>query len=125
MIKDVINNLGFVEDVNKTKLNEALKNNVRIKELGIDLYSSNPLLPSATETFMLLLRTFEKGIIVSNDGDRIVFRKNDRYKTHIANVLHSEIKECYVKHIVGCGDNCFYFVLNIKDVYYRIGVCGW
>lgn len=123
MVVDSMEKLGFVEDVGKLKLNEVLKNNVRIKELGVDLYSSNPLLSQETNRFMLLLRTFEKGIIVSNDCDRLVFKKNDRYKTHIMNVLHSEIKECYVKPVIDCG-NCYYFVLNINDTYYRVGICS-
>lgn len=110
--------LGLTKDENNTKLNEIFRDNAKLKEIHIDVYSSNPLVSSSTP-FMLLLRTIEKKILVKNSGTRLVLRKNVSYcDTYFMNVLFSEITECYYK-IVGDYSE---FILNIQNTYYRITV---
>ena len=110
--------LGFVEDKNNAKLNEAFKDNTKLKEVHIDVYPTNPLITSSIP-YMLLLRTIEKKILVKNSGVRLVFKKNiDGYDTYFINVLLSDIKECYYNVSNGFTE----FILNIQNIYYRITV---
>ena len=107
---------GLTKDENNLKLKEVLKDNVRLKEIHIDTYPENPLVASPT-SFMLLLRTIEKRVIVVNDGDRLILKKVvDKFETHFINILFSKITECYYKSFNGC----FEFILNIQNIYYRI-----
>ena len=110
--------LGFTKDENNMKLNEVFKDNIKLKEIHIDVYSANPLVSSLTP-HMLLLRTIEKKMLVKNSGTRLVLKKVvDSFDTYFMNILFSEIKECYYK-----GSNGFFeFVLNIQNIYYRITV---
>ena len=110
--------LGFTKDENNMKLNEVFKDNVKLKEVHIDIHPTNPLVSSSTP-FMLLLRPIEKKMLVKNSGTRLVLKKNvDNYDTHFMNVVLSEIKECYCKSIDGYSE----FILNIQNIYYRITV---
>lgn len=109
---------GFTKNEDKSKLKEVFRNNIRLKEIHIDTYPENPLV-SSSKPFMLLLRTIEKKMIVSNDGERLILRKNvDKFEVHFMSVLFSEITECYYKEFNGC----FEFVLNIQNTYYRITI---
>lgn len=107
---------GFVRDENCLQLKEVLKDNTYFKEVHIDIYPENPLIHSTT--FMLLLRTSEKNTVISNDGDRVIFKKNDINKTHFMNVLFSKITECFFKTC----ENYFEIILNIQNTHYRITV---
>lgn len=110
--------LGFVKDEKNTKLNEIFKDNIKLKEIHIDVYPTNPLISSPIP-YMLLLRTIEKKMLVKNSGTRLVLKKNvDNYDTHFMNVVLSEIKECYYKSIDGYSE----FILNIQNIYYRITI---
>lgn len=110
--------LGFTKDEKNTKLNEIFKDNAKLKEVHIDVYSTNPLVSSSTP-FMLLLRTIEKKTLVKNSGTRLVLRKNMNYcDSYFMNVVLSEIIECYYKSIDGYSE----FILNIQNIYYRITV---
>jgi hypothetical protein len=93
-----------------------LKDNIKLKEIHIDVYPENPLIASS-EPFMLLLRTIEKNIVVSNNWNRLILKKNDdKFENYFMNVLFSEIKECHYKKI----NDYFEFILNIQNIYYRI-----
>ena len=108
---------GFIKDENNFQLKEIFKNNFRLKEVYIDIYTENPLV-SSSQPFMLLLRTIEKNTIVSNDEERLVLTRDDRYDTYFMNVLFSEIKECYYKDTYASSE----FILNIQYIWYRINV---
>lgn len=108
--------ISFVKDENNSQLKKVFENNVNLKELHVDVFPDNPLFPS--ETFMLLLRTSEKNAFVTVGDDRIIFKRNDKYKSYFMNVLLSEISECYYKNL----ENYFEFVLNIRNIYYRITI---
>lgn len=108
--------ISFVKDENNLQLKKMLENNVNLKELHVDIYPDNPLSPSAT--FMLLFRTSEKNATVSIENDRIIFMRNDKYKSYFMNLLFSEISECYYKDL----ESYFEFVLNIRNIYYRITI---
>ena len=107
---------GFIKDENNSQLKEAFKNNLKLKEVHIDIYPDNPMLSSTN--FMLLLRTSENNAITANDGDRLIIKKNDRYETYIMNVLFSKITECFFK----VSDSCSEFILNVQNIFYRISV---
>ena len=111
--------LGFQKDEgNNLKLNEVFKDNIKLKEIHIDIYPTNPLVSSPIP-YMLLSRTIEKKMLVKNSGTRLVLKKNiDGYDTYFMNVLLSEIKECY--HSISNGFS--EFILNIQNIYYRITV---
>lgn len=106
---------GLTKDENNLKFKEVFKDKVELKEVHIDVYPDNPLVTSS-EPFMLLLRTIEKRAIVSNDGNRLILKRADEYETYFINVLFSKIVECYYKTY----NNCFEFIINIQNIYYRI-----
>ena len=108
---------GLTKDENNFQLKEILKNNLKLKEIHIDIYQENPL-TSSSAPFMLLLRTVERNAMVSNDEDRLVLVRNDGYETYFMNVLFSEIVECYYKISDGFSE----FILNIQNIWYRITV---
>lgn len=112
----ILTKFGFVNDEDCLCLKEFFKNNLKFKEIHIDIYPDNPL--KSSTFFMLLLRTSEKNAIISNDGNRLILKKSDRYETHFMNVLFSEVIECFHKVF----DSCSEFILNIQNVYYRITV---
>lgn len=107
---------GFVKDESNLQLKEVLKDNAKLKEIHIDTYPENPL--DSSTPFTLLLRTSEKNATVSDDGNRIIFKRNDKYKTHFMNVPFSKITECFFKFSDGISE----FILNIQNIYYRITV---
>lgn len=118
MAEKILTKLGFVKDEQNTKLNEIFKDNIKLKEIHIDIHPTNPL-TSSPIPYMLSLRTIEKKMLVKNSGNRLVFKKNiDGYDTYFMNVLLSEIKECYYKD----SDGLFEFILNIQNIYYKITV---
>ena len=106
---------GLIKDENNFQLKEVFENNLKLKEIHIDIYPENPLV-SSTAPFMLLLRTIEENVNVSNDEDRLVLSRNDRYGTYFMNVLFSEIAECYYKDTYDSSE----FILNIQNIWYRI-----
>ena len=110
---------GFVKDENNSKLKEVLKDNEKLKEVHIDIYSENPLISSVP--FMLLLRTSEKDAMVSNDGDRVILKKNDGYETHFMNVLFSKMSESFINISDGYSES----IVKIQNIYYRITVLNW
>lgn len=107
---------GFVEDKDCLLLKEVLNDNTSLKEVCIDIYSEDPF--SSSIYHMLLLRTKEKNISISNEDGRLILKKNDNYETHIINVLSSKIKECFSKICDGYSE----FILNIQNVYYKISI---
>lgn len=108
---------GLVRDEDNFQLKEIFKNNFQLKEVHIGMYLENPLVSSSTP-FMLLLRTIEKNVTVSNDEERLVLIRDDGYGTYFMNVLFSEIKECYYKDTYVSSE----FILNIQNIWYRITV---
>lgn len=111
------NLMQLIKDENNSQLREVLKNEIKLKEIHISVYSESPLI-SSTKPFMLLLSTIEKNAVASSDNDRIVLTKNDGYKTKFVNVLFSEIAECYYQTLC----NRFELVLNIQNIWYRATV---
>ena len=106
---------GLIKDENNFQLKEVLKNNLKLKEIHIDIYPENPLV-SSTKSFMLMLRTIEKNVAVLNDENRLILARNDGHETYFMNVLFSEIKECYCKDTYDSSE----FILNIQNIWYRI-----
>lgn len=107
---------GFIKDENNLRLKEVLKDNVKLKEVYIDIYPENPLISPIS--FMLLLRTIEKDVTIYNDNNRLILKKCDKNKTHIVNILFSKITECFFK----ITDSHSEFILNIQNIYYKITV---
>lgn len=114
--EDILAKFGLVKDENNFQLKEVFKNNSRLKEIHIDIYPENPLV-SSSSPFMLLSRTIEKNVMISNDEDRLILMRNDKFGTYFMNVLFSEIKGCYKDTY-----HSYEFVLNIQNIWYRITV---
>ena len=108
---------GLIKDENNFQLKEVLKNNLKLREIHIDIYLENPLV-SSSAPFMLLSRIIEKNALVSNDEDRLILMRDDGYDTYFVNVLFSKIAECYYK----TSQDFFEFILNIQNIWYRITV---
>lgn len=117
--EETLMKLGFIKDGDdKLELNKVFKDNVKLKEIHIDIYPTNPIVSSSTP-YMLLLRTIEKKMLVKNNGNRLVLKKRiSDYDTYFMNILFSEIKECYYKDF----DGFFEFILSIQNIYYKITV---
>lgn len=109
--------MTFIKDENNLRLKEIFKDNIKLKDIHIDVHSKNPLVTSS-EPFMLLLRTIEKNIIVENNGDRLVLKKNDGRGTYVMSVLFSKITECHYISFKNHSE----FILNIQNIYYKITV---
>lgn len=117
---DVVKNLlecGYYEDKDNFHLKHILKDNIKLKELHVDIYSENPASVPPTMV-MLLLRTFEKSVLVSNNDDRLILKKNDKDKTYIMNILFSKIKWCSYK----VGETFSEFIFNIQNTYYKLTI---
>lgn len=107
---------GFVRKNINMYLNKT-ENDIKLKEIHIEMYPENPF--NSSNCFMLMLRTSEKNAIVSTEDDRIILKKNDAHKTHIANVLTSKVIDCYHKKYRGLYDE---FILNIQNIWYKITI---
>ena len=107
---------GFVEDKNCLQLKDVFQNNLKHKEVYVDIYLSNPIVYS--DDFMLLLRTHEKDVLSLNDDNRLILRKCDKYKTHIMNILFSGVSEFYIKDF----DTYKEIILNVQNIYYKITI---
>lgn len=114
--KKTLIKFGFIKDEENLRFKEVFKDGVKLKEVHIDIYSESPLVTSTS--FMLLLRTIEKNIMVSNNETRIILNRNDTYKTQFMNVLLSKMTDCFYK-ITECGSE---FIINIQNIHYRIAV---
>ena len=67
---------------------------------------------------VFLLRTSEKNAVTSNDGNRLILKKDDKHETHFMNVLFSKIAECFCK----VSDSYSEFIVNVHNTYYKITV---
>lgn len=108
----------LTRDSNNVKFKEFFKDGSKLKEVHIDTYFENPLTTNSLP-FMLLLRLIEKRIIVSNNGHRLILKKNiDKYDTYFTSILFSEITECYY------NKNKVYteFIFKVQNIYYRVTV---
>ncbi len=108
---------GFIKDENNLQLIKVLSNNARLKELYIDIYSSNPLVKTLHP--MLLLRTFVKNANISNDGMNLIIKQSDKYGTHIINILFNSVNESYFKKNF---ENSFDFILKCQNIYYKLSI---
>lgn len=109
---------GYCRDENNLQLKTVLRNNVKLKELCVDIYPENPSVSTHPALFMLLLRTFEKNAHVSNDNNRLILKRNDKNRTHIMNILFSKIKWCFFK----LSESYSEFVFNVQNTYYKLVV---
>lgn len=117
IIEETLMKFGLTKDEDNFQLKEVFKNNLKLKEIHIDIYQENPLI-SSPAPFMLLLRTIEKNATISNVDGRLVLMRNDGFGTYFMNILFSEIEECYYKDVHGSSE----FILNIQNIYYKITV---
>ena len=84
--------MAFVKDENNSMLKEVFENNMKLKEVHMELYPANPYDNLSMIPFMLLSRTVEKNVTVVNYDDRFMFRKNDMCGTYFMNILFSKIE---------------------------------
>lgn len=107
---------GFIMDENNSQLKKIFQNNLKLKEVHIDVYPDNPMVSSAN--FALLLRTNDDNVDILNDGDRLVLKSRDKYKTHIMNISISSITECYIKSVETYRE----LILKVQNIYYKITI---
>ena len=107
--------LGFILDENNVQLKKVFENHTTFKRVYIDIYPENPLNPQTS--FMLLLRTSAKNPTILNDNNRLIIIENDRFGTHLMNILFSKIKKCFYNKL---ANNHYEFILNIQNIYYRL-----
>lgn len=114
----IVGNSGFIKEDIRLYLNkmELLNNSIQLKKIHVDIYQENPFVYS--NSFMLLLRTYEDNAIIMVDNDRIIFKRNDTNKTHFVNVLSSKITECFSK----VSNDCYEFIFNIQNLYYKVTI---
>lgn len=117
MVTDETFECGFIKDEGNLRFKKVFANNKKLKEMYIDIYPDNPL--KTSNPFKLLIRTIENDVTISNDKNRLVLRKNDRFKTYIMNILLSDIKECFVEAV---DKHYFGFIINVQNIYYKITV---
>lgn len=113
--------LGFIKEKDYSRLKQMIETKdklkaIHIKETHIDTYSENPF--DSSIPFSLLLRASEKNATISIDNNRLIFKRNDKCKTHFMNVLISKITECYSK----IEENYSEFILKVQNIYYKITV---
>lgn len=110
---------GFTNDENNLRLEETFKDGEKLKEMHIEIYPNNPI--ESHTPFKLLIRTMEKNVVVSNDSNRLILKKSDRFKTHITNILLSDITECLVRARAE-DERYSTFVINVQNIWYKIEV---
>lgn len=113
---NILTKFGFAKDENNLQLKKIFQNNSKLKEIHIDIYPDNPMISSGN--FALLLRTQDDNVAISNDNNRLILKRCDKYETHIMNILLSGIYECYVKEAV----NYYELILNVQNIYYKINI---
>jgi hypothetical protein len=111
--------LGFTSDKDNMRLKEVFKDAKVLKEMHMEIYPNNPI--ESHNPFQLFVRTIEKNVKVSNDGVRLILKKNDRFETHIANILLSDITQCLTE---GVSDKHYSaFIVNIRNnIWYRLTI---
>ena len=67
--------------------------------------------------FICIIMLLNKKISLFNNN-RLIFKRNDKCKTHFMNVLISKITECYSK----IEENYSEFILKVQNIYYKITV---
>lgn len=107
---------GYIKDEENFQLAKVFGDKNKIKEIYIDIYSDNIF--DNTCHPMLLLRTSQEKVIVSNDGINLALIKDDKFKTYIMNIRIEEINELYFKE----SDISFEFILNCRNTYYKITI---
>lgn len=113
---NILMKFGFAKDENNLQLKKIFQNNSKIKEIHIDIYPDNPMISSSN--FVLLLRTQDDNVVISNDGNRLTLKRCDKYETYIINILFSSISECYVKMVASYCE----LILNVQNIYYKITI---
>ena len=108
---------GFSKDVDNLELMNVFQDGVKFKEVYIDVYHSNPF--DSVIRPVLILRRSEKNVFILNNVDGLIFKTNDKYNTYIAELVLSNIKDCYFK---GNFDSGFDFILNCQNIYYKITI---
>lgn len=109
---------GIVKDIDNIVLKSVFKDGATLKEIHIDIYPNNPI-TTYSAPFMLLLRTIEQNMFVSNNGERLILKKNiNKFETHFMNVLFSEITECFYKSF----DGWYEFILKIQNTHYKLTI---
>lgn len=108
---------GFSKDENSLKLAEIFRDNTKLKEIHIDIYSNNPF--DNVVAPVLMLRCNEKNVSVSNNGESIIIKKDNKYNTYIAEILLDAINDSYFKMNF---ENSFDFILNCQNIYYKVTI---
>lgn len=114
-MNECIFKLGFIDDENNLLFKEIFKNGEKIKDIHIEVYPENPI--ESHSPFRLLVRTIEKNVLVSNDGERFILKMNDKLGTYITNILLSDITKCFVQVV---DEHCSNLVINVQNIWYRI-----
>lgn len=113
--EETLAKFGLVKDENNLQLKKIFMNGTKLKEVHIDVYPENPLVVISSP-FMLLLRVVEKSVIVENNDERIILKRNDECFTHFMNITFSSITECFFK----ASESFTEFILNVRNIYYRL-----
>ena len=108
---------GFSKDVDNLELMNVFQDGIKFKEVYIDVYHSNPF--DNVIRPVLILRRSEKNVFILNNVDCLIFKTNDKYNTYIAELVLSNIKDCYFK---GNFESGFDFILNCQNIYYKITI---
>ena len=108
---------GFSKDENISQLTKFFYNDAKFKKIHIDIYTSNPF--DKTVLPVLMLRRYEKDVVIENNGRSIVIKMNDKHNTYIAELLLETINDSYSKMNF---ENCFDFVLNCQNKFYKITI---
>ena len=109
--------LGFIDDESKLLFKETFKDGEKLKNIHIEVYPNNPI--ESNSPFKLFVRTNEKNVAVSNDGNRLILKMNDRFGTYITNILLSDITKCFAQV---ANNRCSTFVLSVQNVWYRMDI---
>lgn len=107
---------GFIMDESNSQLKKIFQNNLKLKEVHIDIYPDNPM--TSSSDFMLMLRTHDDNVVVLNNDDRLILKRCDRYETHIMNILFSSVNDCYIKG----AETYREIILNVQNIYYKVTI---
>lgn len=108
---------GFSKDIDKSQLSKVFSDGIKIKELYIDIYSSNPF--DNTVRPILMLRRSEKNVSVLNDGKSIIIKMDNNYNEYIMELMLDTVKDSYFKMNF---ENSFDFILNCQNIFYKVTI---
>lgn len=89
----------------KTELKRVLEDKIEFESVSIDTYIARP--------YTFILRSSEKNVTASLEDNRVIIRRNDRFKTTISNFSFDSVCDVQFKLTEDFRCSIFFTIANI------------